>query len=196
MIVDVVKTGHGPVQQQKLTVTVILLPNEDTLQYEQEHKRLVLSRGDACICCLTCCLHEAAIAEPLLCTAGLAKGHLCSWRVLHSPTGCSSLCHRSKLMYTCTSIKYTIWLRSVQEKQTLALTVHHRTSKTAFIPLEMILVPKKMGKKDKTDYRRKKFQQNIFRKYLIPYLWAKKMIAKTRRMAKKIMKNFIKPPVL
>lgn len=40
MIVNTVKTGHGPDQQQKLTVTVILIPNEDTLQYEQEHKRL------------------------------------------------------------------------------------------------------------------------------------------------------------
>lgn len=63
----------------------------------------VLRISDACICCLTCCLHEAGIAEPLSCRAGLAKGHLCSWRVLHSLADYSSSCcscHCSKLMYT------------------------------------------------------------------------------------------------
>lgn len=59
------------------------------LQHEQQRPvlyptecALSWGRGNVCSCCLTCCLDEAGVVERLGGTAGLARGHLCSWKAL------------------------------------------------------------------------------------------------------------------
>lgn len=112
---------------------------------EQEQQLLGPTESLACICCLTCCLDKAGIAEPLLYPAGLARGHLCSWKdlQLHADSSFSRHdSHHSKSMHTCTQIKYIIFAQTCSRK-TLKILVHHQEGTTrVFIPLKKLIYPR------------------------------------------------------